>query len=82
MKKEAALIVMGVVWILTRILGWLELSADAELVRQAAELIVMTAGALLIRFKVFSEATIRAAGFTPEEIQDRADDPTISTAKD
>lgn len=82
MKKEAALIVMALVWLLTRILGRLELSADAELVRQAAELIVMAGGALLIRFRVFSEATIRAAGFTPEEIQGWAENPAIPTAHD
>ena len=87
MKKEPALLVMLLVFILTRLLDVFGFDTtaggqvDPETLETVAEFILMLGGGALIRWKVFSEHTIRKAGLTPTEVQVRADDPRAPTAK-
>lgn len=81
MKKEPALIVMAVAWVLG--LGVEKLAPghfDSGTIEAMAELLLFLGSAFLIRMKVFSEHTIRRAGFTPSQIESRAESPSIPTA--
>jgi hypothetical protein len=79
LSKEPAVIIAAVAALVQAVAIYFTGDPEADVTQWAAPVLTMLAG-LLTRGRVFSHNTVREAGYTPKELQTRADSPSIRTA--